>query len=158
MSWLFSERKKKRESWWVYEGKSCLLQCCHRMGPLVILQNLQCCLLWATAAGQRGLFLPVLLLLKAREQGLAAGALSLCLYHLMPEGGDGWKKTLGNGRGGCKIEDEKQVINSPLVCSVHGAGARCICVLPGLTYLPSLGRAIKWQKEKAHTPEKRKHS
>lgn len=59
----------------------------------------------------------MLLVLKPREQGLAAGALSLCLYHLMPEGGNGWKKKLGNGRGGCKKEDEKQVINSPLVCA-----------------------------------------
>ena len=102
MSWLFSERKKKRESWWVYEGESCLLQCCRRMGPLVILQNLKRCLLWATAAGQRGLFLPVLLVLKAREQGLAAGALSLCLYRLMPEEEMGGKRSWGMVEEGVK--------------------------------------------------------
>lgn len=47
-----------------------------------------------------GPFCRALLVLKASGQGLAAGTLPPCRYHLLTERGYGWKEKMENGGGG----------------------------------------------------------
>lgn len=73
---------------------------------LFLLQKLKSILLHVTA-NRMNYFCLVLLILRVHELGLAAVGLFLCLYYLIQEGRNGWKKKMDNDWKRRKLKKEK---------------------------------------------------